>query len=176
LEAEELEIARDQEELLAHRNVYSLFRPSGTSAGGAEAERFVVRSDSLRYEHERARAQYEGSVQVQSARGMLHAAQLELFFRSGEQETVSLSAIGGQLERIQASGDVLIVQGERRATGDRAEYGDGDVHLYGQMASISDPQKGTTRGAELTYLVADDTILVEGKPGLPTETQWNVHP
>ena len=80
---------------------------------------------------------------------------------------------GRKIERALASGSVSIVQPGRKATGERAEYipGENKVILTGNLAAISDAEKGNTQGTRLTYFTRDDRIFVEGEPGTPAETR-----
>jgi lipopolysaccharide export system protein LptA len=52
----------------------------------------------------------------------------------------------------------------RTGTGDHAEYYTDDEHivLRGGQPQMLDSKKGYTRGAELTYYVNDDRLLVSG--------------
>jgi hypothetical protein len=113
---------------------------------------------------------------MRSQAGKLTASQLDIFVQPAGSQEADLSLSAGRIQRAVAEGDVRIVEGERVAAGDRADYVPGreQVELHGAPASISDPAKGRVEGAKLTYLLGDDSIRVEGKPGLPTDTRWRV--
>jgi lipopolysaccharide export system protein LptA len=116
---------------------------------------------------------------LESDAGKLTAGELDIFFSSSSAAgPVDLSGGAEQMERVVAVRDVRILQGLRTASGDRAEYdvARNEVRLTGDLATITDPARGTAQGPQLTYFLADDSIQVEGKPGLPTETRWSVHP
>ena len=74
------------------------------------------------------------------------------------------------LEKAYADGHVEIVQAAvdrtRTGTGDHAEYYTGEerIVLRGGQSQMVDSKKGYTRGAELTYYVNDDRLLVSGSP------------
>ena len=116
---------------------------------------------------------------MQNAGSTLTSSALDIFL----QEQASLSSAdlllgSGQLERAVAQDQVKIVDGGRIATGDRAEFfpARNEVHLHGKLAKVADAARGTVEGAELTYFFGDDRIQVQGSPGSPTETRWQVHP
>ena len=198
VEAESLDWSPQAGELTANRKVYSVFRPSPTantskpSAGGAGDQRarlekdtapLVITADSLRYQRQQRLVHYDGGVRMQRATGVLTAATLEIFLEAGlpgEAAPASnhLSLSAGQIERAVAQRDVQIVDPGRVANGERAEYlpARDEVHLFGAPAKVVDAARGTLEGAELTYFLGDDSIQVQGSPGSPTETRWQVHP
>jgi len=83
----------------------------------------------------------------------------------------------GQLTRLLAQGHVVILQGDRGATAEQAEYTAADQKfvLSGGHPTITDPQTGTiTTGASLTFFVASDTISIDSQNGLRTLTKHRV--
>jgi lipopolysaccharide export system protein LptA len=119
---------------------------------------------------------------MQSAAGILTASRLGVTLdeSSGQPVPSSKNAplFGGQIDRAVAYDEVKIAQEGRVATGDRAEYipAREEVHLYGKPAKVTDAERGTLEGVELTYFLANDRIQVQGSPGSPTETRWKVEP
>ena len=67
----------------------------------------------------------------------------------------------GHVEIVQAATDRT-----RTGTGEHAEYYTTDerIILRGGQPQMVDSKKGYTRGAELTYFVNDDRLLVTGSP------------
>ena len=107
----------------------------------------------------------------------LTAAELELFLRGGAtNEGGGFDSGGMQLERAVAKGDVRLAEPERTAEGSKAEYlpEAGQILLYGSPAEVVDSERGSLQGARLTYSIADDRILVDGEPGVPAQTRWQV--
>jgi lipopolysaccharide export system protein LptA len=107
------------------------------------------------------------------------AHELEVFLTSLETGTAAGAAGNTErVERASASGSVVIREGARKATGDRAEYfpDTGRLQLFGNLAAISDPEGNRTQGARLTYFIGDGRISVDGEPGSPTEAWWRIHP
>jgi LPS export ABC transporter protein LptC len=188
LEADSLELRQKEHELSAQGRVFNVLRrPAATmdskrstpAPRSTPAVSFAIHSDTLLYRQEDRRAHYSGAIRLESDAGKLTAGELDIFFSSSSAAgPVDLSGGAEQMERVVAVRDVRILQGLRTASGDRAEYdvARNEVRLTGDLATITDPARGTAQGAQLTYFLADDSIQVEGKPGLPTETRWSVHP
>jgi lipopolysaccharide transport protein LptA len=195
VEGESIDWSPSAGELAARKKVYSVFRqiPGGPDsnkpAPRAAASRpaaslgkdasITIRADSFLYRHLQRLAHYEGGVQMQNASGIVTASEMDIFLEQpASQSSSDLSLNAGQIDRAVAKDHVRIAEGARVATGDRAEYlpARGEVHLFGQLAKVSDPARGTVEGPQLTYFLGDDRIQVQGSPGLPTETRWQVHP
>ncbi len=204
LEADWLEMDRRQGRLVARNKIYSLFQkteeppdldgglpaassafasspsPLGASRSGVvPSGRFEIRSDYLIFIYQQAqhKALYQGSVRMQNAASTMTSEELEIFFtpQPGKEKNASGP---WQVERAIASDGVAILQPGRKGAGDRLEYlpGEEKILLFGDMATVSDAQWGTTQGARLTYFIGDDRIFVDGKPGLQTETRHHVTP
>jgi hypothetical protein len=74
------------------------------------------------------------------------------------------------------TGGVIIDQGARRATAERGEYAaaDGKFVMTGGNPTIYDASEGTTTGRQLTFFLADDTIIVDSENGSRTLTKHRV--
>jgi len=70
----------------------------------------------------------------------------------------------------------VVEQGERRGTAERGVYtaADDKFVLSGGNPTLYDPKEGTTSGRELTFYLADDTIIVDSGNGLRTLTKHRV--
>ena len=185
VEASSLEWSPEQGNLLARDKVYSVFRqtpePNGANSKDGKAagpkQPVVIRAGSLRFERPRWLAHYEDAVAMQSGAGKVTASQLDIFLQpAGSEEKSDLSLSAGRIQRAVAEGAVTFAENGRVATGDRADYlpSREEVQLFGAPAAISDPAKGRVEGSKLTYHLGDDSIRVEGKPGVPTDTRWRV--
>ena len=106
----------------------------------------------------------------------LTAAELELFLRNAPTAGGDFDSGDMRLERAVAKGDVRLVDPERTATGSKAEYlpEAGQILLYGSPAEVVDSERGSLQGARLTYSIADGRIFVDGEPGVPAQTRWQV--
>jgi lipopolysaccharide export system protein LptA len=82
----------------------------------------------------------------------------------------------GQLDKIVAENDVVIVEPARRATGDHLVYtaADDKYVLTGGPPSIFDAEQGKITGDSLTFYRHDDRVLVEGKTTSPAVTRTQV--
>src|SRR5258706_13996150 len=81
-----------------------------------------------------------------------------------------------QISRAVGTGGVIIDQGTRKATADRGEYSamDGKFIMSGGNPPNIDAAEGTTTGHQLTFFLADDTIIVDSENGSPTLTKHRV--
>ncbi len=75
--------------------------------------------------------------------------------------------LGGEVERIVATGQVDITQPGRRATGERLVYTASDQMfvLTGTKATppkVVDAQQGTATGASLRFHSGDDSVVISG--------------
>ena len=96
----------------------------------------------------------------------MRAPVLDLYFtRSGSSKPGS----GGtsEISRAVGTGGVTVEQGDRRGTAERGVYtaADGKFVLSGGTPTLFDPVQGTTTGRELTFYIADDTIIVDSGNG-----------
>jgi len=82
----------------------------------------------------------------------------------------------GQIERIIAENNVVIIQPTRRASGDRLVYtaADDKFVLTGGPPSIFDAEQGKITGDSLTFYRHDDRVLVEGQVTSPAVTRTQV--
>jgi len=95
---------------------------------------------------------------------------MEIYFTRGVPANNSNS--GGapgaqQISRAVGTGGVTVEQGKRRATADRGEYtaADGKFVMTGGTPTIFDASEGTTTGRQLTFYLADATIIVDSENG-----------
>ena len=82
----------------------------------------------------------------------------------------------GQVEKIIAETNVVVVEPTRRATGDHLVYtaADDKYVLTGGPPSIFDAEQGKITGDSLTFYRHDDRVLVEGKTTSPAVTRTQV--
>ena len=79
----------------------------------------------------------------------------------------SQGMLGGEVEHIVATGQVVVTQPGRRATGERLVYTAGDQMfvLTGTKAvppKVVDAQQGTATGASLRFHSGDDSVVISG--------------
>ena len=175
MEAEMIELFRDNRELQATGNVRAVF-PQSKAAGSVATSNPVwhVSSGSLTYWDGEDRAHLEKNVFVQSAEQRMRAPMLDLYFT----RSASSKPGGGtsEISRAVGTGGVVVEQGDRRGTAERGVYTAADEKfvLSGGTPTLFDPVQGTTTGRELTFYRADDTIIVDSGNGLRTMTRHRV--
>jgi hypothetical protein len=90
----------------------------------------------------------------------------------------SAAAQGGaqQISRAVGTGGVIVEEGDRKATAERGEYAaaNGKFVMTGGTPTLYDGSAGTTVGRQLTFFLADDTIIVDSENGSRTLTKHRV--
>jgi len=81
-----------------------------------------------------------------------------------------------QISRAVGTGGVIVDQAGRRATAERGEYtaSEGKFVMSGGDPTLYDSTEGTTKGRQLTFYLADDTIIVDSENGSRTLTKHRV--
>jgi lipopolysaccharide export system protein LptA len=156
-----------------------------------------AQSAKLTYWDQENRARLEQNVVVQSPDEKITSASLDLYFtraNAAANGAVSTSANSNgssnarsnsgpanlpgaqQISRAVATGGVTVQQGERRATAEHGEYtaADGKFVMSGGTPTIFDASEGTTTGRQLTFFLADATIIVDSGNGSRTLTKHRV--
>jgi lipopolysaccharide export system protein LptA len=186
LDADRIEIWRDENKMQAAGHVVAVFPqdtgPLGKPAGKSSAQEvWEVRAPLLTFWNDQGKARLEGGVTASSQQGSLESRTLDTFL--GPADTGSNASVGNdhsfaarQLTRVVAQGNVVVRQGSRRGTADRAEYtaSDGRFVLTGGPPTLADDSGNTATGHSLTFFVANDTILIESQEGSRTLTKHRV--
>jgi lipopolysaccharide export system protein LptA len=120
-----------------------------------------------------------GGVTVSGSDTTMTGRWMNVFLRPRSESASATGAGGGtpgQIDRINAQGNIVIVQPSRRATGDRLDYtaADDKFVLTGGPPSIFDAEHGKITGDSLTFFRRDDRVLVEGRETSPTVTKTRV--
>ena len=158
--------------------------PVNTAQTKAPAKRpqlWQATCGNLSYHENESRAHLEQNVIVQSAEQRMRAPVLDLYFtrsappvaNSGSANTAAGSQ---QISRAVGSGGVVIEEGSRKAVADRGEYtaAGGKFRMSGGNPTLYDGSAGTTTGRQLTFFLADDTIIVDSENGSRTVTKHRV--
>jgi lipopolysaccharide export system protein LptA len=193
LESESIELQRDARILIAQGSVRAIFlqAPQANSPTGASAPAgskvvsvsseqkpptiWHCSSDTLTYWDAENRAHLQNNVVVQSADQRFRAPSLDLFF-TRDAKTDSAGAGTSQISRAVGTGGVEVEEGERRGIAERGVYTAADQKfvLSGGTPTLYDPVEGVTTGRELTFFMADDTIIVDSGNGTRTLTKHRV--
>jgi lipopolysaccharide export system protein LptA len=192
LDSEQVEIWRDDKKLEARGHVVAVFPqasgPLASLPGAAPASSpspskptlWKITAPSLTYWNDQGRAYLEGGVVARSAQGSLESRTLEAFLDTAPAAAGGGSAAAGtgtrQLSRVLAEGNVVVREGDRRGTAQRADYtaAEGKFVLSGGQPTLTNAASDTTTGHSLTFFVANDTILVDSEEGLRTVTKHRV--
>ena len=191
LEADSLELLKSERVLNAAGNVRAVF-PQTPAANDANSPNTAsaksppkapvlwhAQSGKLTYWDAENRAHLWQNVIVQAPDQKMTGPDLELFFTrvvSGP-PVAAPGALGAQqISRAVGTGGVTVIQGERRATADRGVYtaSDGKFVMTGGTPTLFDATEGTTTGRQLTFFLADATIIVDSENGSRTLTKHRV--
>jgi len=154
-------------------------------AGPRKARLWHVAAGTLSYHDAESRAHLEKNVVAQSAEQKMRATVVDLYFTRAEKpnsnatsgSTSANPAAGAQqIARAIGTGGVIVEQGSRKAAAERGEYSatDGKFIMSGGNPTIYDAAEGTTTGRQLTFFLADDTIIVDSENGSRTLTKHRV--
>jgi LPS export ABC transporter protein LptC len=194
MEADSIELLREAKVLNAAGNVRAVFPqvggqpPTQTTAGPTAPKKpklWHVSAGTLSYRDAENRAHLEKNVVAQSADLKMQGPAVDLYFTRSEKPNSNVAtgsapanAAGGsqQISRAVGTGGVTVDQGTRKAIADRGEYtaADGKFVMSGGSPTIFDASEGTTTGRQLTFFLADDTIIVDSENGSRTLTKHRV--
>jgi lipopolysaccharide export system protein LptA len=193
LEADSIELLQKSRELNAVGKVRSVFPqaaghdPTGSPVINRSRKKpslWHIASETFAYLDLENRAHLEGNVMVQSEAQRMRSDLLDLYFThanaAGVAEKASNGAPGAtgaqQISRAVGTGGVVVDEQTRKATAERAEYtaADGKFVMSGGNPTLFDGSQGTTKGRQLTFFLADDTIIVDSEKGSRTLTKHQV--
>jgi lipopolysaccharide export system protein LptA len=195
IEADSIELLRETKILNAVGNVRSVFPqapgqvpPQALAVrqhASRKAKLWHVSSETLTYSDIEGHAHLEKNVVAQSADQIMHGPVVDLYFtRSTNAPLAAANAASSakpsgspqQISRAVGTGGVIVEQGTRKATAERGEYSgaDGKFVMSGGNPTIFDAAEGTTTGRQLTFFLADDTIIVDSEQGSRTLTKHRV--
>ena len=176
IEARTLVLERERRRLTAQDEVVTLFPEAGAKSEQQARSPIQISAQRLVYTDQDRRAYYQGGVLLRRGDSVVKASTLEAHLLPANQEQAGHS----RLQRAVARGGVEILDfsagQQRRGAADMAEYFSSEekVILRGGQPYVYDPQRGYTRGAELTYYIRDDRILVDGDGATRTVTEHRV--
>jgi LPS export ABC transporter protein LptC len=194
MEADSIELLREAKVMNAMGSVRAVFpqaagpspaQTAAVQAGQKKPRLWHVTAGTLTYRDAESRAHLEKNVVAQSAEQIMHAAVVDLYFTSAGKPNSNAAngsaaanpAAGAQqISRAVGTGGVIVEQGTRKATAERGEYNatDGKFIMSGGNPAIYDAVAGITTGRQLTFFLADDTIIVDSENGSRTLTRHRV--
>jgi len=176
LEADSIELLRDTRVLNAKGNVRAVFpKESSNSNKGKNSKLWRTSSGALTYWDTENKAHLEKNVVVQSDNEQMKAPQLDVYF-AREPDPKTGSPGPSKINRAVGTGGVEVVQEDKRGTAERGVYTAEDDRfvLSGGTPTLYDEDGGKTTGRELTFNIADDTIIVDSGNGTRTLTRHRV--
>jgi len=194
MEADSIELLREARVMNAIGNVRAVFpQAAGPSlaqtvavqAGPKKPRLWHVTAGTLTYRDAESRAHLEKNVVAQSAEQKMRAAAVDVYFTRAEKPNSNVASASApanpaagaqQISRAVGTGGVIVEQGTRKATAEHGEYNatDGKFIMSGGNPTIYDAAEGTTTGRQLTFFLADDTIIVDSENGSRTLTKHRV--
>lgn len=194
LESDSIELLQKTKQLNAVGNLRAVFpqaaqretvtgQPSNDSA--RKTILWHIAANSLAYEELENRAHLEGHVTVQSEAQRIRSEVLDLYFTransaanvAAASEESSGAPVGAQqISRAVGDGGVIVEEQGRKATAEHAEYtaAEGKFVMSRGKPTLYDGTQGTTTGRQLTFFLADDTIIVDSENGSRTLTKHRV--
>jgi lipopolysaccharide export system protein LptA len=154
----------------------------------------TVTANHLTYRDSERKAHFEGGVSASSSDLTVTSNQMDVFLVQGargatgvspvlrpgtggdSRRSIAPSAAPASLEKIMASGNVVITDPNRRGSGETLIYtaADDKFVLAGGPPSIFDAEHGKITGVSLTLYRRDDRVVVEGDSNSPAVTQTRV--
>ena len=144
----------------------------------------TVTANHLSYRDSERKAHFEGGVMASSADMTVTSDQMDVILTPAEgaksggvmPAPQSSSGVPASLEKIIASGNVVITEPKHRGSGETLIYTatDDKFVLTGGPPSIFDAEHGKITGVSLTLFRRDDRVVVEGDSSSPAVTQTRV--
>lgn len=124
------------------------------SAGAVEERPITIKSNELQADQKSRTATFLGRVVAKQDDITIHSDKLVVRYAEG----------GGEVEKVEAFGNVSIVQENRIGTAQHGVYfsKEGKITLTGNPKVVQG--KNTVTGKEITYFLNDESSLVTGSP------------
>jgi lipopolysaccharide export system protein LptA len=164
---------------------------SGSASPLARSGPISITATKLTYADSERKVHYETGVVAKGVDFSASAKTLDAYLVPRSQSLLSQNSFSqspanqplaspGQLDHLVAQDNVVILQPNRRAEGQKLVYtaADDKFVLTGgasnELPSIFDAEQGKITGVSLTFFRGDDRVLVEGEASTPVVTQTRV--
>ena len=179
VQAPSIQFQKDQRMIVADSSSQQKVSTALTSTDkGGKSTPVHITSNHLVYHDSEREANYQGDVLARGPDMTLTSSQMEVFFVPASQsaDKRAPAETPAKLEKIIASGSVVVIQPTRHATGDKLTYTSEDDRfiLTGGPPSIFDAERGKITGVSLTLFRRDDRVIVDGNSSLPAVTNTRV--
>jgi lipopolysaccharide export system protein LptA len=128
--------------------------PAALAAPAASKEPLKIKSDTLHADNEKKTATFEGKVVARQGDLTLYADRL----------VVSYSAEGHEVSRVEATGNVRILQATRQASGGHAVYEPKEARILLDGAPRITQDGDVITGKLITYYINEQRSVVTGGP------------
>jgi lipopolysaccharide export system protein LptA/lipopolysaccharide export system protein LptC len=166
----------------------SLLKTSATGAKSnlAKSNLWHVTAGSLVYSDAENHAHLEKNVIAQSVDQKMRAPVVDLYFTRAATATATSGSLASeakaspagpqQISKVVGTGGVIVEEAARKAVADRGVYtaSDGKFVMSGGNPTLYDGAAGNTSGRQLTFFLADDTIIVDSENGSRILTKHRV--
>jgi lipopolysaccharide export system protein LptA len=142
----------------------SALAPAAFAAPAASREPLKIKSDTLKADNENKTATFEGKVVARQGDLTLYADRL----------LISYSGAGQELSRVEAFGNVRILQGNRQASGAHAVYEPKEARILLDGSPKVVQGEDVITGKLITYFVNEQRSVVTGGPAQRVEAV--IHP
>jgi lipopolysaccharide export system protein LptA len=159
---------------------------TGSKTNAAKSNLWHVTAGSLVYNDAENHAHLEKNVIAQSVDQKMRAPVVDLYFTRAATATATHGNIATglktspagpeQISKVVGTGGVIVEQAARKAVADRGVYtaADGKFVMSGGNPTLYDGAAGNTSGRQLTFFLADDTIIVDSENGSRILTKHRV--
>ena len=138
--------------------------PAALAASAVGREPLKIKSDTLHADNEKKTATFEGKVVARQGELTLYADRL----------VISHSGTGRDLSRVEAFGNVRIIQGNRQASGSHAVYDPDAARIVLDGSPKVVQGEDVITGKVITYYVDEQRSVVTGGPSQRVEAV--IHP
>jgi lipopolysaccharide export system protein LptA len=155
-------------------------KPGAGSGGAKKSPLWHVTAQSLTYNDAQSHAHLEHDVIAISSEQKMRAPVVDLYFTRG----TTIGAAGApntasgpqQISRAVGTGGTIVEEEGRKAVAEQGVYtaSDGKFVMSGGSPTMYDATEGTTKGRQLTFFLADDTIIVDSENGPRVLTRHRV--
>ena len=136
----------------------------------------VVTAARLVYNDSDRRAHYTGGVLARGENMTMTSTRADIILAPAGSRSAQVSVSASRLDQIIATGNIVVQQQIRRATGEKLVYTAADEKfvMTGGPPLLADSEHGTIRGDSLTFYTRDDRVLVESNESSRTITRTRV--
>lgn len=164
LQAQTIEFWQDEQRAEARGSVFGEFVEAphkdrrGRKQQTSAPVLWQVHAPKVDYWNNLGKMEWSNGVDARSSEGTIQSQTVQLFFSRAENNQQTL-------ERAIGTGNVRIEQNGRTGMAERGEYvaRDGRFVLSGGQPTLTDAAGNTTTGHELTFFLANDSILVDSE-------------